>query len=104
MLAWLLRWERPIPIILTIRGLSGENILGQLRVNLHLREHLLNIYVSPQSVDGSLKHEHLDRLWMPRHTDAQVGELGGGSVIRGVTGGIGGYAVRKRARLRRDTS
>ncbi|KAJ1098292.1 hypothetical protein NDU88_003408 [Pleurodeles waltl] len=44
------RWERPIPIIQMLRGTSGEKILGQLRVNSHLREHLRNIYASPWSV------------------------------------------------------
>ncbi|KAJ1128726.1 hypothetical protein NDU88_007101 [Pleurodeles waltl] len=30
-----------------LRGPSGEKILGQLRVNSHLREHLRNIYATP---------------------------------------------------------
>ncbi|KAJ1118727.1 hypothetical protein NDU88_006914 [Pleurodeles waltl] len=60
MLAWLLRRERPIPIILIPRGFSGEKILGQLQVNLHLREHLRNVYASPCSVGGGQIHEYLD--------------------------------------------
>ncbi|KAJ1189441.1 hypothetical protein NDU88_006186 [Pleurodeles waltl] len=40
MLAWLIRRERPIPIIQMLSDSSGERILGQLRVNAHLREHL----------------------------------------------------------------
>ncbi|KAJ1162122.1 hypothetical protein NDU88_002599 [Pleurodeles waltl] len=75
MLAWLLRREHPIPIILTLCELSGEKILGQLRVNSHLREHLRNIYASPWSAGGTQILEYLDGLRMPRLTDAQVGEL-----------------------------
>ncbi|KAJ1193002.1 hypothetical protein NDU88_002308 [Pleurodeles waltl] len=40
MLAWLLRLERPVPIIQMFCGPSGAKILGQLQVNSHLREHL----------------------------------------------------------------
>ncbi|KAJ1107247.1 hypothetical protein NDU88_004640 [Pleurodeles waltl] len=40
MLAWLLRRERPIPIFQMLRRSSGQRILGHLRVNSHLREHL----------------------------------------------------------------
>ncbi|KAJ1217219.1 hypothetical protein NDU88_004814 [Pleurodeles waltl] len=77
MLAWPLRRERLIPIILTLLGFSGEKILGQSRVNLHLQEHLRNIYASPQCVGGSQMHEYLDGLRLPHVTDAQVGELEG---------------------------
>ncbi|KAJ1151965.1 hypothetical protein NDU88_004744 [Pleurodeles waltl] len=44
MLAWLLQREHPVPFIQMLCGPSGEKILGQLRVNSHLREHLLAIY------------------------------------------------------------
>ncbi|KAJ1085090.1 hypothetical protein NDU88_005223 [Pleurodeles waltl] len=51
MLAWLLQRERPIPIIQMPRVSSGEKMLGQLRVNSHLREHLRNIYATPRSTE-----------------------------------------------------
>ncbi|KAJ1164111.1 hypothetical protein NDU88_004557 [Pleurodeles waltl] len=50
-LAWLLRPKRPVPIIQMLRGPSGELILGQLRVNSHLREHLQALYTAPYGVD-----------------------------------------------------
>ncbi|KAJ1112214.1 hypothetical protein NDU88_000482 [Pleurodeles waltl] len=40
MLAWLLKHERPLPLILSLHRMSGEMILGQKWVNLLLREHL----------------------------------------------------------------
>ncbi|KAJ1197299.1 hypothetical protein NDU88_001161 [Pleurodeles waltl] len=53
MLAWLLRREHPVPIIQMLRGPSGEMILGQLRVNSHLRV----IYAAPRGVGtGSPSH------------------------------------------------
>ncbi|KAJ1096075.1 hypothetical protein NDU88_001221 [Pleurodeles waltl] len=75
MLAWLLR--RELPIILSFRGSSREKILGQVQVNLHLREHPKNIYTSPQSIDSSQMHEYLDGLQLPRLTEAQVDVLEG---------------------------
>ncbi|KAJ1164620.1 hypothetical protein NDU88_005055 [Pleurodeles waltl] len=48
LLAWLLHRERSTPIILSLRGTTGDGILGQTRVNAHLREHLETIYSSLQ--------------------------------------------------------
>ncbi|KAJ1199255.1 hypothetical protein NDU88_003093 [Pleurodeles waltl] len=62
MLAWLLRPERAIPIILTLRGFSGEKILGQSQVNY---------------ICGFWMHEYVDGLRLPRLTDARVGDLEG---------------------------
>ncbi|KAJ1125816.1 hypothetical protein NDU88_004234 [Pleurodeles waltl] len=75
MLAWLLRRERPIPIIQMLRGPSGEKILGQLRVDLHWREHLRNIYATPWGIGVTRIWEYLDGLRMPRLTEAQSEEL-----------------------------
>ncbi|KAJ1185904.1 hypothetical protein NDU88_002690 [Pleurodeles waltl] len=77
MLAWLLRQERPIPIIQMLRGHSGKKILGQLRDNLHLQEHLQNIYATPCGGDVTWIREYLDGLRMPRLTEAQSEELEG---------------------------
>ncbi|KAJ1205865.1 hypothetical protein NDU88_001290 [Pleurodeles waltl] len=77
MLAWLLRRERPIPIIQMLCSSSGEKTLGQLRVNSYLREHLQNIYASPWSVGVTWIQEYLDGLQMPRLTEAQTEELEG---------------------------
>ncbi|KAJ1117103.1 hypothetical protein NDU88_005303 [Pleurodeles waltl] len=66
MLVWFLRGKRPIPIIQMLRGSSRERILGQLRVNAHLREHLRNVYTSPWSVGETQIQEYLDSLRMPR--------------------------------------
>ncbi|KAJ1125985.1 hypothetical protein NDU88_004398 [Pleurodeles waltl] len=74
MLAWLLRRKRPIPIIQMLRGSSGERILGQLRVNSHLHEHLRVIYTSPWRVGETQIQEYLDGLRLPRLTAAQLSE------------------------------
>ncbi|KAJ1205194.1 hypothetical protein NDU88_000629 [Pleurodeles waltl] len=95
MLVWLLRQECLIPIILALCGLSGEKISGQLRVNLHLREHLGNIYALPQSMDGSWMHEYLDRLRMPHLSDAQVGELEGEVSLEELQEALDGMASEK---------
>ncbi|KAJ1206243.1 hypothetical protein NDU88_001652 [Pleurodeles waltl] len=77
MLTWLLRLERPIPIIQMLCCSSGEKILGQLQVNSHLCEHLRNIYASPWSVGVTRIQEYLDGPRMPHLTEAQVAELEG---------------------------
>ncbi|KAJ1151638.1 hypothetical protein NDU88_004418 [Pleurodeles waltl] len=77
MLAWLLRRERPVPIIQILRGPSGEMILGQLRVNLHLQEHLRALYSAPCAVDVTRIGEYLDGLWLPRLTETHSEELEG---------------------------
>ncbi|KAJ1193835.1 hypothetical protein NDU88_003131 [Pleurodeles waltl] len=77
MLAWLLTQERPIPIIQMLNGPSGETILGQLRVNSHLREHLRAIYATPRGVGVTRIWEYLDGLRMPRLTEAQSEEWDG---------------------------
>ncbi|KAJ1084387.1 hypothetical protein NDU88_004536 [Pleurodeles waltl] len=46
LLAWQLRREHSIPMILSLWGPAGGRILGQTRVNAHLREHLEAIYFS----------------------------------------------------------
>ncbi|KAJ1153306.1 hypothetical protein NDU88_006067 [Pleurodeles waltl] len=98
MLAWLLRQERPISIILTLHGFSGEKILGQLRVNLHLQEHLRNSYASPRSVGETQIHEYLDGLRMPRLTDAQVEELEGEVSLEDLVEALGGMESGKAPR------
>ncbi|KAJ1129061.1 hypothetical protein NDU88_007432 [Pleurodeles waltl] len=60
MLDWILRLERPVPIIQMLRGPSGELILGQLRVNSHLREHLWAIYTVSRGVDVT----RISSTWM----------------------------------------
>ncbi|KAJ1136125.1 hypothetical protein NDU88_002543 [Pleurodeles waltl] len=72
MLAWLLRQERSIPIIQMLRDSSGERIVGQLRVNAHLCEHLRVIYTSPWTVGETQIQEYLDDLRLPRLTAAQL--------------------------------
>ncbi|KAJ1170598.1 hypothetical protein NDU88_002471 [Pleurodeles waltl] len=74
MLALLLRRERSTPIILSLRGPTGDKILGQTHVNTHLREHLEAIYTSPQCDLSSQIREYLDSLQLPRLTDVQVEE------------------------------
>ncbi|KAJ1194758.1 hypothetical protein NDU88_004044 [Pleurodeles waltl] len=75
MLAWLLRRERPVPIIQLLCGSSGERILGQLRVNAHLREHLRVIYAAPRRAGETQIQTYLNGLRLPRLTTAQAEEL-----------------------------
>ncbi|KAJ1098820.1 hypothetical protein NDU88_003927 [Pleurodeles waltl] len=75
LLAWLLRCECPTPIILSLRGPTGDSILGQTCMNAHLREHLEAIYSSPWCDVSSQTREYLDGLQLPRLTDAQAVEL-----------------------------
>ncbi|KAJ1201001.1 hypothetical protein NDU88_004818 [Pleurodeles waltl] len=75
LLTWLLRHERPTPIILSLRSPTGDRILGQTRVNAYLREHLEAIYSSLRCDVSSETREYLDGLRLPRLTDAQVAEL-----------------------------
>ncbi|KAJ1083255.1 hypothetical protein NDU88_003414 [Pleurodeles waltl] len=70
MLAWLLQRECPTPIILSLRGPTEDNILGQTRVSTHLREHLKAIYTSPQCDERPQMREYLDILQLPRLTRA----------------------------------
>ncbi|KAJ1117411.1 hypothetical protein NDU88_005611 [Pleurodeles waltl] len=65
MLAWILRRERPVLIIQMLRGPSGELILGQLQVNLHLRQHLRAFYTAPWRVDVTRIGEYFDGLRLP---------------------------------------
>ncbi|KAJ1213710.1 hypothetical protein NDU88_001342 [Pleurodeles waltl] len=91
MLAWLLRCERPIPIIQMLCGSSGEKILGQLRVNSHLR----NIYATPCGVGVTRISEYLDGLRMPRLTEAQSEELEGEVSLDDLVEALGGMASGK---------
>ncbi|KAJ1217014.1 hypothetical protein NDU88_004611 [Pleurodeles waltl] len=77
MLASLLRRERPIPIIQLLCGSSGERILGQLRVNAHLREHLQVIYAAPRRAGETQIQTYLNGLRLPRLMAAQAEELEG---------------------------
>ncbi|KAJ1203040.1 hypothetical protein NDU88_006835 [Pleurodeles waltl] len=77
MLPWLLRKERPVPIIQLLCGSSGERILGQLRVNAHWREHLRVIYATPRSAVETQIQTYLNGLRLPRLTTAQAEELEG---------------------------
>ncbi|KAJ1091979.1 hypothetical protein NDU88_005093 [Pleurodeles waltl] len=89
MLAWLLRRERPIPSIQMLCGPSGEKILGQLRVNAHLREHLRNIYTTPGGVGVTRIQEYLEGLRMPRLTEAQSAKLEGEVSLDNLVGVLG---------------
>ncbi|KAJ1128275.1 hypothetical protein NDU88_006654 [Pleurodeles waltl] len=93
MLAWLLRRKRPIPIIQMLSGPSGEKILGQLRVNAHLGEHLWNIYATPDGVGVTRIREYLDGLRMPRLTEAQSEESEGEVSLDGLVEALGGAVV-----------
>ncbi|KAJ1165450.1 hypothetical protein NDU88_005878 [Pleurodeles waltl] len=75
LLAWLLRRERPTPLILSLRGPTGDRILGQTCVNAHLQEHLKAICSSPRCDVSSRICEFLDGLRLPRLTHTQVTEL-----------------------------
>ncbi|KAJ1145219.1 hypothetical protein NDU88_011510 [Pleurodeles waltl] len=77
MLAWLLQQERPVPIIQMLCGPSGELILGHLRVNSHLLEHLQALYNAPCGVDVTRIGEYLDGLRLPRLTGTQEEKLEG---------------------------
>ncbi|KAJ1207052.1 hypothetical protein NDU88_002444 [Pleurodeles waltl] len=92
LLAWLLRRECPTPIILSLRGPTGDRILGQTRVNVHLREHLEAIYSSPWCDVGSQTREYLDGLWLPRLTDAQAAELEAEFSLEDLQGALGDMA------------
>ncbi|KAJ1092934.1 hypothetical protein NDU88_006044 [Pleurodeles waltl] len=95
MLAWLLRRERPIPIIQMLRSSSGERILGKLRVNAHLREHLRVIYTSPWRVGETQIQKYLNGLRLPCLTAAQVEELEGEVSLEDLGEGLSGMATGK---------
>ncbi|KAJ1152155.1 hypothetical protein NDU88_004932 [Pleurodeles waltl] len=95
LLARLARQERAIPIIQMLHSSSGERILGQLRVNTHLHEHLRNIYTSPWSVGMTQMKEYLEGLRMPRLTAAQVEELEGEVSLEDLVEVLGGMATGK---------
>ncbi|KAJ1201148.1 hypothetical protein NDU88_004963 [Pleurodeles waltl] len=75
LLAWLLCCEHSTPVILSLRGPTGDRILGQTCVNASLREHLEAIYSSPQCDASSQTQEYLDGLQLPRLIGAQAVEL-----------------------------
>ncbi|KAJ1175881.1 hypothetical protein NDU88_001166 [Pleurodeles waltl] len=75
MLAWLLKRERPLPIILSLHGPSGEWYLGQALVNLLLWDHLKHMYTLPKSEDGCQMRQYLDRLQISWLVEAQTEEL-----------------------------
>ncbi|KAJ1146584.1 hypothetical protein NDU88_012850 [Pleurodeles waltl] len=62
MLQWLLKRERPSPVILSLRGPAGDMTLGQERVNSLLRDHLRGVYASPLRVDDSQGDGYLASL------------------------------------------
>ncbi|KAJ1169680.1 hypothetical protein NDU88_001571 [Pleurodeles waltl] len=95
MLAWLLRQERPVPIIQMLRGPSGEKILGQLRVNSHLREHLRAIYATPCGVGVTRIWEYLDGVRMPRLMEAQSEDLEGEVSLDDLVEALGGMVSGK---------
>ncbi|KAJ1116528.1 hypothetical protein NDU88_004738 [Pleurodeles waltl] len=95
MLVWLLRWEHPVPIIQMLCGPSCEKIMRQLRVNLHLREHLRAIYAAPCGVGATRIRGNLDGLWMPLLTEAQSEELEGEVSLDDLVEALGGMASRK---------
>ncbi|KAJ1119341.1 hypothetical protein NDU88_007527 [Pleurodeles waltl] len=95
LLTWLLRRECPIPMILSLRGPAGGRILGQTRVNTHLREHLEELYSSPRCDMSSQIREYLDGLWLPRLIDAQVAELEAELSLEDLQGALCGMASGK---------
>ncbi|KAJ1103573.1 hypothetical protein NDU88_000994 [Pleurodeles waltl] len=95
MLAWLLRRERPVPIIQMLCGPSGELILGQLWVHSHLPEHLLALYTAPCGVDVAQIGEYLDGLRLPRLTETQSEELEGEVSLDDLVEVLGGMAFRR---------
>ncbi|KAJ1185816.1 hypothetical protein NDU88_002603 [Pleurodeles waltl] len=95
MLAWLLQRQRPVPIIQMLCGPSGEKILGQLRVNSHLREHLRTIYAAPCGVDVTWIQEYLDGLRIPLLTEAQSEELEGEVSLDDLMEALGRMVSRK---------
>ncbi|KAJ1140536.1 hypothetical protein NDU88_006886 [Pleurodeles waltl] len=95
MLAWLLRQERPVPIIRMLRGPSGEKILGQLRVNSNLQEHLRAIYATPRGVGVTWIREYLDGLQVPRLTEAQSDKLEGELSLDDLVEALGGMVSGK---------
>ncbi|KAJ1120825.1 hypothetical protein NDU88_008974 [Pleurodeles waltl] len=95
MLAWLLRWGHPVPISQMHRGPSSEMILGQLRVNSHLQEHLRAIYTIPCGVDVTRIGEYLDGLRLPCLTEAQLEELEGEVSLDDLVEALGRMVSRK---------
>ncbi|KAJ1210580.1 hypothetical protein NDU88_005942 [Pleurodeles waltl] len=95
LLAWLLRRERPTPMIRSFRGPTGGRILGQTRMNAHLREHLEAIYSSPRCDVSSQIREYLDGLRLPRLTDAQATKLEAELSLEDLQGAVGGIASGK---------
>ncbi|KAJ1106045.1 hypothetical protein NDU88_003448 [Pleurodeles waltl] len=77
MLAWLLWRETPVPVIQLLRDSSGERILGQLRINAHLREHLRVIYAALRRAGEAQIRAYLNGLQLPCLTAAQAEELEG---------------------------
>ncbi|KAJ1201786.1 hypothetical protein NDU88_005592 [Pleurodeles waltl] len=95
MLAWLLRQERPVPIIQLLRSSSGERILGQIMVNAHLHEHLRVIYAAPWSAGETQIQTYLNGLRLPRLMTAQVEELEGDISLNDLREALSGMATGK---------
>ncbi|KAJ1081729.1 hypothetical protein NDU88_001906 [Pleurodeles waltl] len=77
MLAWLLRCERPLPVILSLCGPVGDMIMGQERVSYLLLDHLRGVYASPLHVDDTLVDGFLAGLQLPGLMEAQESDLEG---------------------------
>ncbi|KAJ1213557.1 hypothetical protein NDU88_001191 [Pleurodeles waltl] len=76
-------------------GSSGERILGQLRVNAHLREHLRVIYAPPQRTGETQIQKYLNGLRLPHLTAAQVEELEGEVSLETLGEALSGMATGK---------
>ncbi|KAJ1137522.1 hypothetical protein NDU88_003920 [Pleurodeles waltl] len=77
MLVWLLKCERPPLLMLSLGGPAGDMILGQVRVNSLLRDHLRVVDASPVRVDGSQMDGYLVTLQLPPLKEMQTGDLEG---------------------------
>ncbi|KAJ1081536.1 hypothetical protein NDU88_001716 [Pleurodeles waltl] len=95
MLDWLLRRERPIPIILSLRRPTGKKILGQACVNLHLHKHLKAMYTLPKCDNSCQIQEYLDGLRLPRLMDAQIEEIEWEVSLEELQEALGGMASGK---------
>lgn len=72
MLAWLLKCERPPPLILALCRPEGEMAVGQVAINLQIRDHLVGVYSPLADVEAHEVGDFLDMIVIPRLTEAQA--------------------------------
>ncbi|KAJ1142660.1 hypothetical protein NDU88_008973 [Pleurodeles waltl] len=71
MLAWLLKSERPPPMIHMLNRLGGGVAVGQTAINSLLHDHLAKLYTRPAGGEARQVPDLLDQVELPYQTRAQ---------------------------------